>query len=232
MKPVILNFTSRLSPTLFTRTRQSDAHPCKQDSRYAIPSITDLNSLRAQRVLCIVDGDNWDISAKNRGLQVRYDRLLLTLQKLAHRVFPVAVITSNPGDNRSANALIRSGWRVVSIQREVFSTPNGLQKIANADSDLCFELGVLSSVADLTAAIIGTGDGNLAISCAAGLKRTYRKPPINVHTLSFAGTTSGRLRSRPDLFRSAVLLGSDVLAPVVAGLSNTFVTKKGSSHAY
>lgn len=213
MRTVLLNFSSvSFAPERESVTgRLFNRNSCDPELWGNTPASTTIPNFRNDRVLCIVDGDNWNISARNRGLRVRYDKLLTELRSRSQQVFPVAVITSDAGDERWANTLVKVGWHVVSIPRATVVTHNGIKKIANADADLAFELGALSSVANCTVALIGTGDGDLAISCAAGLKRVFRKRPVAVHTLSIAGATSSRLRSRRDLFKSSILLGMDLL---------------------
>jgi hypothetical protein len=161
-----------------------------------------------------LDGDNLDISAKGHGLRVRYDRLLGLLHNEADEVEAVAVITSNVGDHRREDSLVDCGLRVVSIPREIVVEGRECRKVANADADLCFELGSLANVAGYSAICLGTGDGNLAISCLRGWRRTCGDATA-IHTLSVAGATSARLRRR-DLFDSSILLGMDMLVPIAA----------------
>lgn len=179
-----------------------------------IPTVTDLTHFSDESLVCLVDGDNWDFSLKTIGFRVRYDRLLMRLRDVARRVVPVAVITSNPGDHRREDALNHFGWRVISIPRETVSTCDGERRVGNADADLCYELGFITSVTEYTAALIGTGDGNLAVSCSLGLKRSCGNRAIAVHTLSVVGATSARLRTRRDLFASSALLGMDFLETI------------------
>jgi hypothetical protein len=126
------------------------------------------------------------------------------------------VITSNPDDHRREDALEHCGWRVISIPRETIITCKGLRKVANADADLCYELGVLASVTEFTTALLGTGDGDLAVTCSKGLRRTCGDRPIAVHTLSVVGASSSRLWQRTDLFDSSLIIGQDMLTKVNA----------------
>lgn len=191
-------------------------------------AVTDLSPLRSQRVVCILDGDNIRISAQERGAVVLYDRLLDRMRQIAADVFPVSVITREAGDGREEAALKGAGWRVLSIEREVVPSVHGPRKAANADSDVAFELGALAVVADPTLIVLGTGDGDLAVSCARGIGRVLRGRRVPVHTLSVPGSTSSRMRSRTDLFASSLLLGSDILVPTT---SKRFALITGDRHA-
>ena len=89
--------------------------PLPATSGMVMPMVTNLRAIRGKRVLFVVDSDNWDYSLKRHGLRLRYRRLLNRLNAEAERVFPVAVLTSAPGDSRRARHLENCGWRVVSI---------------------------------------------------------------------------------------------------------------------
>jgi hypothetical protein len=177
----------------------------------ALPMVTNLRAVRGKRVLFVADSDNWDYSLRRHGLRLLYRRLLSRLNAEAERVFPVAVLTSAPGDSRRARRLEDCGWRVVSIPWETITTCQGVRKLANADTDLAFECGRLSIITGCDVALIGTGDGDLAVSIARGLRRTHRRVPIAIHTLSVRGASSTRLRQRTDLFDSSVIIGKDML---------------------
>lgn len=196
----------------------------------SLPATTRLGVVRDSRLLCILDVDNLDYSAKPRGLRVRYGDLLVRLRQLARVVFPVAVLTSEIDRRERAEALRRVGWRPVVIPREVAVTHQGVHKTANADCDLCFELGRLLGIADATAVLLGTGDGDLAISCARGVRRTSSTRRIPVHTLSVAGATSSRLRTRHDHFSSSTLLGRDLVESLGRGGGGAN-TGNGGHHA-
>ena len=212
MPAVLLNFFTRQA----CGSAQYDslerwARPRLTLARMATPMVTDLRAARGKRVLFVADSDNWDYSLKPCGLRLRYQKLLSCLRAEADLVFPVAVLTSAPGDWRRARRLADCGWRVVSIPWETVTTCHGTRKLANADMDLAFECGCLAIVSGCDTALIGTGDGDLAVSIARGLRRIRRPEPISVHTLSVVGATSSRLRQRIDLFDSSTMIGRDML---------------------
>jgi len=190
---------------------------------------TDLRVLRDERVLAILDADNLDFSLQRHGLQVRYVTLLKRLQSLARAVFPVAVLTTNVADVGRALRLRECGWRALEIPREAVPTSKGLRVAGNADADLAFELGALAAVADCSAVLLGTGDGDLAVSCSRGLRRVCRTRPVAIHTLSVSGSTSARLRQRRDLFSSSILIGMDLLERWFSDSRQNFHNREGAS---
>jgi len=183
--------------------------------RTAIPTVTDLRALCNKRILLVVDADNMDYSLKPQGWRFRYRELLNRLTDGARMVFPAAVLTAAPGDRRRATSLENHGWRVLSIPWETVASHQGLRKLANADLDIAFECGSLASISGCEAVLIGTGDGDLAVSIARGLRRTHQRSRISVHTLSVAGASSSRLRQRTDLFDSSIIVGKDLLENTV-----------------
>jgi hypothetical protein len=188
--------------------------PLSPTSGMAIPRFTDLRGVRGKRVLFVADSDNWDYSLKPHGLRLRYGKLLNRLKVEAKHVFPVAVLTSARDDRRRARHLESNGWRVVSIPWETIRTCQGTRKLANADMDLAFECGCLSVNSYCNAALIGTGDGDLAVSIARGLRRIHGRTPITIHTLSVVGASSSRLWQRTDLFDSSTMIGEDMLEDI------------------
>jgi hypothetical protein len=198
----------------------------------AVPRFTDLRALRGKRVLLVADSDNWDYSLKPHGLRLQYGKLLDRLNAEADRVFPVAVLTSAPRDSRRARHLQNCGWGVVSIPWETITTCRGTRKVANADTDLAFECGCLCVSRDCDAALIGTGDGDLAVSIARGLRRLHRRIPVSIHTLSVVGASSSRLWHRSDLFDSSIMIGTDMLEHITSPHHSNYQSiSKGLYHA-
>lgn len=180
----------------------------------AMPRVTDLRMVLGRRLLIVADCDNWDYSLKRCGLRLRYAALLDRLSAKAKQVFAVAVLASAPGDCRRAEHLTNCGWEVVSIAWETVTTYQGVRKLANADMDLAFECGSLSVMCGCDVALIGTGDGDLAVCIARGLRRIRHLTPIAIHTLSIAGASSSRLRQRSDLLDSSLIIGQDMLEKI------------------
>jgi hypothetical protein len=234
MRNVLLKFfTNRFQPQPL-RNGIVKGNACPQQTavwRKPVPAFTDLRTLHGQRVLIVLDSDNLDYSLERQGTRLRYAKLLSQIGDRVGQVFPVAVLTSAQGDQRRADFLARSGWRVVSIPWENVITYNGVRKMANADLDIAFEFGCLASISGCDAALIGTGDGDLAVSIARGLRRTRPRTSIAIHALSVAGATSARLRQRNDLFDSNVIVGTDMLEDVatIDERKNRFEPKGGSN---
>ena len=186
--------------------------PFSATSGLAIPRVTDLRMFRGKRVLLIADSDNWDYSLKPHGLRLQYGGLLDRLKRRGRSRVPGSC--ADLGTGRLSVRLSfpeNCGWRVVSIPWETITTCGGTRKLANADTDLAFECGYLCVSKDCDAALIGTGDGDLAVSIARGLRRIHRRMPIAIHTLSVVGASSSRLWQRTDLFDSSVMIGRDML---------------------
>jgi len=198
----------------------------------AIPRLTDLRVVRGKRVLFVADSDNWDYSLERYRLRLQYGKVLNRLSAEAKHVYAVAVLTSSPNDCRRARHLANCGWRVVSIPWETVTTCQGVRKLANADMDLAFECGYLSNMRGCDVALVGTGDGDLAVSIARGLRRIHQRTPIGIHALSVLGASSNRLRQRTDLFDSSVIIGKDMLENINTRHEVTCrYTPKGDSHA-
>lgn len=173
-----------------------------------LPATTDFTVFAGTRLLCLVDEDNLRISLQRQSVRLSYRTLLARLTAQARHVAACAVLTVAVGDSRREAYLQQRGWHVLTIPQETVLTVHGPAKKANADLDLCFEAGVLVSVAQCEAVLLGTGDGDLAIAIARGLRR--RQPMCAVYTLSVPGSTSHRLLNAPDLFTDNLLIGEDI----------------------
>lgn len=178
-----------------------------QDSR-ALPATTDFTVFTGMNVLCLVDEDNLRISLQRHGVRLSYRTLLARLTSQARRVAAWAVLTAAAGDSRREAYLAQRGWDVLTIPQEVVMTVDGPCKKANADLDLCFTAGALARAKRCEAVLLGTGDGDLAIAIARGIKRLHAGRAV--YTLSVPGSTSHRLRNAPDLFAGNLLIGEDI----------------------
>lgn len=173
---------------------------------------TDFRLLRGRRVLCVVDEDNLRISisaAHGRDLRLSYRELGLRLEASATRAERIAVLTDEPGGVARANYLERRGWTEVTITRETVMTCHGPRVKGNADFDLAMECGLRLYSSDFDALLIGTGDGDLAVSLARGARR--HRPDLRGATLAIPGCTSWRLTHRPDLFNGHIAVGLDLV---------------------
>ena len=155
-----------------------------------MPTLTDLRAVKGQARVGCRRRRQPRLLPEASGVTAAIRKPVQVSQRPRGKVIAVAVLTSAPGNRRRAHCLAASGWRMVSIPWETVVTCHGTRKLANADTQIAFELGTLSSISECDAVIIGTGDGNLATSCAAGLHRTHRRTGISVHTLSVAGATT------------------------------------------
>lgn len=233
MSLVVLDFSKSLGRRYHAWTPATCVHMDPScGTTCSMPAKTDVSALRGQKTLVVLDVDNLDFALQRHSLQVRYRALLNRLQSTARDVFPVAVLTVDMVDAGRAQRLRECGWRAIEIPREIVPTNRGRRIAGNADTDLSFELGVLSSVADYTAVLLGTGDGDLAISCARGLRRVRQVKPVTIRTLSVAGATSTRLEQRRDLFASSTLIGLDLLEHRSQEFHRSFNIREGEQHEH
>jgi hypothetical protein len=164
--------------------------------------------LKGRHVLTVVDEDNLRISMRRHHQPLSYRLLLGKLHTETRCVFPLAVLTAAEGDQRREAYLKKTGWNVLVVPRETVFTTAGPQLKANADFDLAFEIGHLINTGQFDTVLLGTGDGDLAVAIGRGIRR--RCPTLHLFTLSVPGSTSGRLRSRSDLFDGNIAVGRDL----------------------
>lgn len=174
------------------------------------PSTTSFEALRATRCLCLVDDDNLRISLQAFGLAMSYSVLRTRLESVGAAVDPWTVLTDKAGSRRRANCLRRSGWNVLQLDREVRATPRGLEVNGNADHELVFLAGMLTAKRPFDSVLLGTGDGDLAVSLARSLKELASVP---VTTISVMGSSSHRLADQT-LFSGRILVGRDLTTPI------------------
>jgi len=191
-------FTATLSPRSCPRPPRASC----------LPATTDLSALKGRHVLTVVDEDNLRISMRQHHQPLSYRLLLGKLHTETRCVFPLAVLTAAEGDQRREAYLKNTGWNVLVVPRETVFTTAGPQLKANADFDLAFELGHLVNTGQFDTVLLGTGDGDLAVAIGRGIRR--RCPTLHLFTLSVPGSTSGRLRTRSDLFDGNIAVGRDL----------------------
>jgi len=181
-----------------------------------LPSHTDFSSLRSTRLLAILDDDNLVASLRDHGVYLSHRKLHCRLVAEAQTISAWAIFRSLRGDDRRKDHLLRSHWRVLAVPREMVMTVHGLCTKANADMDLCFAAGYLLRGGAFDTVLIGSGDGDLCVSIARGIRRmpTMR----GVYTLSVPGSTSSRITSASgsELFAGNFLVGRDLTEPATA----------------
>lgn len=182
--------------------------PAARANPATLPTWTDFGRLAGRRVLCVVDEDNLRVSIQAHHCRLSYRRLHQRLTDTCQSVATWAVLTSPANCDRRYRYLQRRGWRVIDIPQEIVATVNGPVKKANADMDLCFAAGSLLRRGQYQAVLVGSGDGDLAVAIARGVKRI--RPRCAVFTLAVPGSASQRLRNQPDLFSGALQIGRDL----------------------
>lgn len=196
-------------PSLQTSKLVSIPSPSTSSRRNPwVPQTTDFSILSRTRLLAIADDDKLFLTAKDAGLRFSYRSVLERLHQVAFSVTPVAMVTAKPGDNRREQFLLARGWKVQCIRREVVVTISGPTVKGNADFDFVYETARLLATGHFDAALLLTGDGDLAVSIARGVQRTT--PQIRVVTLAVPGGASRRLRTRPDIFHGFIPAGLDI----------------------
>jgi len=176
----------------------------------ALPPGTDFSALRGKRLLALVDEDNLRMALKAYGVRIAYRVFLRHLKAEAQKVSPWVVCTRFENDDRRDAYLKGCGWNAVAIARETVMTVRGPTRKANADMDLCFVAGYLARGGSFDAVLIGSGDGDLCLSIARGIKRIPARR--EVFTLSVPRSTSHRIlcANEPGLFDGNIIVGRDI----------------------
>ncbi len=188
-------------------------HSVESSPTSPLPAHTDFSGLASRRVLCLLDEDNLRISIGAHALRLSFDLLLRKLSATARGVLPWAVVTARVGDDRRQKYLVQRGWHVVTVPRETVLTVKGPRIKANGDMDLCYLAGSLA-LKRFEAVLLGSGDGDLCVAIARGIRRL--KAAQEIFTLSVPGSTSHRIlvANNPSLFDGNVMVGRDVLRPL------------------
>lgn len=177
-----------------------------------LPAATDLSVFGGRRLLCLIDEDNLRVSIRDHERHLSYQILHQRLQRETRSLAAWAIFTRPADDHRRRCYLQMRGWRVIDIPREIVTTSQGPVKKANADMDLCFAAGYLLQQDHYDAVLIGSGDGDLCIALARGIRRI--RPECAIVTLSVPGSTSRRLTSGSPLFDATLLIGHDLTRPM------------------
>lgn len=148
--------------------------------------------LIGSNLLGIFDDDNLNISCGEKfGSKLSYATLAMCLRGLANQCELWAVLTSNAEDAGRARYFEARGYQALDVKREVIATKRGTVVKGNADFDLAFETAFRVACGTFDTVLLGTGDGDLALAVARGIKRVGLE--LKVFTLSVRGCTSGRL---------------------------------------
>ncbi len=148
--------------------------------------------LLGSNLLGIFDDDNLNISCREKfGSKLSYATLAMCLRGLANHCELWAVLTSNADDAGRTRYFEARGYQALDVKREVVSTKRGTIVKGNADFDLAFETAFRVACGTPDTVLLGTGDGDLALAIARGIKRV--DPELKVFTLSVRGCTSARL---------------------------------------
>ncbi len=211
MEFITLQFGSGLSIGQPAR-RFPISRPAGASSSSRLPAQTDFSALTGKRVLIVADEANLRISVEEHGRRLSFELLHRKLSAAARSLSPWAVISASEGDTNRAAYLLQHHWQVISIPRETVMTVDGPRMKANADMDICFLAGNLIVNDFFHAIVVASGDGDLCIAIARGIRRV--QPGQEIFTASVPGSTSHRiLAANNSLFDGNVLLGRDVMRP-------------------
>jgi hypothetical protein len=174
-----------------------------------LASTTPLAAFADRRVLCIMDDDNIRIGLRSRAYALSYRTLRGRLGEAASALDCWVVLSDNDGAVARGRYLERRDWKVVQVPRQVV-VHRGVPTVkGNVDHELAFLAGKLSAQAEFDVILLGTGDGDLAVSVARCLKE-YTS--ASVVTLSVPGCSSSRLADA-GLFAGRIFVGRDLVVP-------------------
>jgi hypothetical protein len=161
-------------------------------------------------VLALLDDDNVRISLRKRGLALSYRALRARLAQHTELLESWVGLSDNDGAVARGRYLEQREWNVVQVPRQTV-LHNGVPTVkSNVDHELAFLAGRLSAKESFDVILLGTGDGDLAVSIARCL-REYTS--AGIVTLSVPGCSSQRL-SDPALFSERLFIGRDLVVPV------------------
>jgi len=156
------------------------------------PSLETWCALSGSRLLCIIDDDNLRISCRSQfSAGLSYRKLASHLQHLTYSCEMHAVLTSPSGDNTRSVYFEQRGYLPIDIKREVVETTRGPLVKGNADLDIAFNAGYRITTGDFDVLLVGSGDGDLVLSIARGVRRLA--PSVRVYTLSVPHSSSSRI---------------------------------------
>jgi hypothetical protein len=157
-----------------------------------------------------MDDDNLRISLRKSRFALSYRGLRGRLSNATENVEAWVALSDNDGAVARGRYLEQRDWKVVQVPRQTV-LHNGVPRIkGNADYEIAFLAGRLSATKSYDVILLGTGDGDLAVSIARCL-REYTSAAIV--TLSVPGCSSQRLTD-PTLFSERVFIGRDLVVAV------------------
>ena len=121
-----------------------------------------------------------------------------------------AVLTSVDGQSPRSNYLSGRGFDVLNVKREIVQTASSRRVVPN-DFDISFMVGASLAQGGFNALLLGTGDGDLALAIARGVRRV--SPQTRVYTLSVPGATSSRIQKEhaPELVAGNLFVDESLL---------------------
>jgi len=202
--------------SVITVPRMSGARRCVRRRRHDVEIAEQtgpLDMLAGQRVLCVADAQNWDLSARDLGYKLSWQLLGRTLSAAAAQAHLHAVFSRREGDQRRWDYFQQRNWTPHAKTTRMVRRMGGMQADANADNHVSFMVGLLACFMAIDVVVIGTGDGQLAEDVAESVSQLPR--PRRCCTLSLAGSTAARLNSQTcRLIEANLEIGRDCLRPV------------------
>ena len=167
-----------------------------------------LDVIRGKSVLVLIDAENLAYSARQIGYRASFGAIADILRSIPRACALHAFFSRLEGDTIWENYFASRGYLPHPRNIEVVKTHSGIRKRANADNDLIFHAGMLSSSSRFDVVVIGSGDGDLVTD----LGRLIGQMKGAVLTMSLPGSTSWRLNAavNPDI-RENIEVGLDCL---------------------
>jgi hypothetical protein len=171
------------------------------------------NAIRGRSITVLADLENLLYSARQLGYLLSLPGLARWLRESTCRCVLHGFLSIEPDQvDEVLLSLNADDWTIHVNPIEVIRTHKGLERQANADSQMLLWAGHLAGrTPDGAVLVVATGDGSLGNSIARFAHDL--KNPREVVTLSLAGSTSQRLEAaRNPLIAANLEIGLDLLA--------------------
>ncbi|MDB5970967.1 MAG: hypothetical protein JWQ90_3417 [Hydrocarboniphaga sp.] len=180
-------------------------------SHIVIPLTTGpLDILPNKRALILLDVANLHCGAKTAGYELSFGTLASLLKAKLGSADLHAFFARKPNDSGRGDELEGHGYHTHAREVEYVKTVRGMERKSNCDNDLLFVAGVLLATMSYDLVVAGTGDGDLALDLARGV-RAFRDN-IEIVSLGFAHNSAWRLHTGANrVIDGNILIGADCL---------------------
>lgn len=206
--PIPFPFERASSARLWMPPVRNCRKPSEAETVFVPPQ---LKVLAGSCLLAVVDDDNLRIGCQSKlSAKLSYRALAEALRSICTSVELHAVLTSVEGRGVRNNYFSRRGFHVLNVRREIVETASSRRVVPN-DFDISFTVGASLARGGFDAVLLGTGDGDLALAIARGVRRVT--PWARVYTLSVPGATSSRIQKdhAPEFIDGNLLVDQSLL---------------------